>query len=117
MSPAKIVQSKFFPHQAQQIILNSISRFNIVFAGRRFGKSVLAVNLCIENAIAKKNSRIWYCSPMYKQTKEIAWNLFKDYLPKEFISKMNEAELKITLGNGSEIALKGTDNSDSLVGV
>ena len=117
MAPAKIVDSKFFPHKAQQIILNSAARFNIVFAGRRFGKSVLAVNLCIENAIAKPNSRIWYCSPLYKQTKEIAWNLFTEYCPKELITKKNEADLKITLGNGSEISLKGTDNADSLVGV
>ncbi len=35
----------------------------------------------------------------------------------EFIEKKNEAELKLTLINGSEISLKGTDNADSLVGV
>ena len=112
-----VIDSKFFPHEAQQKILNSISRFILVFAGRRFGKSVLAVNSCIERAIEKPNQKIWYCSPLYKQTKEIAWNLFAEYCPKEFIKKKNEAELKITLGNGSEISLKGTDNSDSLVGV
>jgi hypothetical protein len=33
------------------------------------------------------------------------------------IAKRNESELKIILHNGSEIALKGTDNPDSLVGV
>lgn len=49
--------------------------------------------------------------------KEIAWNLFIDYLPKEVISKTDEQNLKIKLVNGSEISLKGTDNPDSLVGV
>lgn len=88
-----------------------------MFAGRRFGKSVLAVNSCIERAIQSSNQKIWYCSPLYKQTKEIAWNLFQEYCPKEFIAKKNESELKLTLGNGSEISLKGTDNPDSLVGV
>jgi len=32
------------------------------------------------------------------------------YLPEEFISKKNEAELKVELIQGSEIALKGADN-------
>lgn len=117
MAQEKIIDSKFYPHKAQQIILNSPSRFNMVFAGRRFGKSVLAVNLCIENAILKPNSKVWYCSPTYKQTKEIAWNLFQEYCPAEMIVKKNEADLKIVLGNGSEITLKGTDNADTLVGV
>lgn len=114
--PKKIF-SKFFPHKAQQKIRAIQARFKIVFAGRRFGKSVLAVNECIEKALASPSRKVWYCSPYYKQTKEIAWNLFDFYCPKEFISKKNESELKITLINGSEIALKGTDNHDSLVGV
>jgi hypothetical protein len=75
------------------------------------------VNQCIEKSLAKSNQKIWYCSPFYKQTKEIAWNLFDFYTPKELIAKKNESELKITLTNGSEISLKGTDNHDSLVGV
>src|SRR3990167_4426413 len=93
-------RSNFFPHNCQQKILDSLKRFVVVFAGRRFGKSVLAVNLCIENAARNPKSKIWYCSPFYKQTKEIAWRLFEDYLPKDFISKRNEAELKIVLRNG-----------------
>ena len=113
----KRTQSKFFPHNSQLAILNCRSRFKLVFAGRRFGKSVLAVNECIDRALAKQSQKIWYCSPLYKQTKEIAWNLFDFYVPKEFILKKNEAELKLILINGSEVSLKGTDNPDSLVGV
>lgn len=111
------VRSKFFPHKSQKKIAISKARFKIVVAGRRFGKSVLAVNRCIEYALTTPNSKVWYCSPFYKQTKEIAWNLFKEYFPKEFLLKLNEADLKITATNGSEISLKGTDNPDGLVGV
>ena len=118
MSPEVVeIKSKFFPHLAQQKIRESNARFRIVIAGRRFGKSVLAANECIEYALANANVKVWYCSPFYKQTKEIAWNIFKFYLPKEFIEKVNESELKFSLINGSEIALKGTDNPDALVGV
>lgn len=108
---------EFSPHQAQQKILLSNKRFIIVFAGRRFGKSVLAVTQCIERAILFPKSKIWYCSPLYKQTKEIAWNLFLEFCHPQNIAKKNESELKLTLHNGSEISLKGTDNPDSLVGV
>lgn len=117
MSQIVKIQSKFFPHKAQKKICLSQKRFRIVIAGRRFGKSVLAVNECIEYALANANCKVWYCSPFYKQTKEIALNLFKFYLPKEFIEKFNESELRFSLINGSEIALKGTDNPDALVGV
>lgn len=75
------------------------------------------MNECIERALSKPSQKIWYCSPFYKQTKEIAWNLFDFYAPKELIAKKNESELKITFVNGSEVSLKGTDNHDSLVGV
>ncbi len=111
------LDAKFHPHICQQKILLSEARFVIVTAGRRFGKSVLAVNRCIETAILIDKSRIWYCAPFYKQTKEIAWNLFKEYCPQHEILKWNESDLKITFRNGSEISLKGTDNPDSLVGV
>ncbi len=114
---SKKIFSKFFPHKAQLIIRACKARFILVFAGRRFGKSVFAVNQCIDKALKNQSQKVWYCSPFYKQTKEIAWNLFDFYCPKEFIAKKNEAELKITLINGSEISLKGTDNPDSLVGV
>lgn len=111
------VESKFQPHSAQAKIRASKKRFRIVIAGRRFGKSVLAANECISYALNNANVKVWYCSPFYKQTKEIAWHIFKYYLPKEFIEKVNESDLKFSLVNGSEIALKGTDNPDALVGV
>jgi len=56
-------------------------------------------------------------SPTYRQSKEIAWRLFDDIVPKGTILKRNETELSIELRNGSRISLKGADNPDSLRGV
>lgn len=114
---ARVIHSKFYPHEAQQKIKLSPARFKIVKAGRRFGKSVFAVNECIEYAIKKPNQKVWFIAPLYRQAKEIAWNLFSEFLPKEFIHKKNESELSFHIINGSEISLKGADNADSLVGV
>ena len=49
--------------------------------------------------------------------KEIAWKMLFEYLPREFISRKNEVELSVELGQGSEITLKGADNPESLKGV
>jgi len=46
----------------------------------------------------------------------IAWRMLLDILPKEAIVKKDETRLEIILTNGSEIALKGADNEDSLRG-
>lgn len=71
----------------------------------------------ILEALKKPNSRIWYISPTYRQSKTIAFNMIKSYLPKELIRKTNISELSFELMNGSEIALKGADTEDSLKGV
>lgn len=112
-----MIESKFTPHENQQTIRDSNARFKVVVAGRRFGKTVFAVNELINNALEKPGSRVWYIGPTYRQAKEIAWKMLFEYLPKEFIHKRNEVELSVDLIQGSEIALKGADNPESLKGV
>lgn len=86
-------------------------------AGRRFGKTVLAVTKIIKIAAQKKNMRIFYICPTYRQAEMIAWRMLIEMIPSKLILKKNEVKLEITLVNGSEIALKGADNEDSLRGV
>lgn len=105
------------PHKNQLKIRNDNTRFKIVVAGRRFGKTVFAINELINNAIMNPDTRNWYIAPTYRQAKEIAWKMLFYYLPKEFISKKNEVELSVELIQGSEITLKGSDSPDSLRGV
>jgi hypothetical protein len=102
---------------AQQTIANSDKRFICVVAGRRFGKTHLAIRqLCFH---AKEPEReVWYVAPTYKQAKMIVWRKLKNKLQDlRWIKKANESELSILLKNGSTIALKGADNEDSLRGV
>ena len=51
-------------------------RFRVLVAGRRFGKTFLAlVELC--HAARTSGSLAWYVAPSYKQAKRIAWKPLK----------------------------------------
>lgn len=104
-------------HDLQYQIYSDPARFVILAAGRRFGKTVLAITKIITKALADKNSRIWYLAPTYRQAEMIAWRMLFEMIPAKLILKKNEVKLEITLINGSEISLKGADNEDSLRGV
>lgn len=103
--------------QAQQQVADSRARFKVLVTGRRFGKTHLAIRQLCYNA-TRPNSRVWYIAPSYRQAKNIVWQQLKDRLrPLRWIDRINESDLSIRLVNGSEIALKGADNEDSLRGV
>ena len=103
--------------QAQQSIVDTDTRFKVVVAGRRFGKTHLAIREICRNA-RFPNRDVWYVAPTYRQAKMIAWTkLKKKLLELRWAQKINEAELTIILKNGSTIQLKGADNADSLRGV
>jgi len=90
-------------------------RFRILVAGRRFGKTYLAlVELC--QAAWAPGRLVWYIAPTYKQAKRIAWKPLKRLTSPYWASKPNETDLSIELCTGGTIALRGADNYDSLRG-
>jgi hypothetical protein len=101
---------------AQQTIAQSKKRFRAVCAGRRFGKTHLALRTLAEWA-REPDREVWYVAPTYRQAKMIAWKkLKKRMIDLRWVSKINESELSIVLKNGSTISLKGADSYDSLRG-
>jgi hypothetical protein len=102
---------------AQQQIIDAPQRFKVVVAGRRFGKTHLAIReLCYHARLPEKE--IWYVAPTYRQAKMITWKkLRKKLVDLRWAKKINETELSIQLKNGSTISLKGADNYDSLRGI
>lgn len=102
-------------HERQHNILIDDSRFRVLVAGRRFGKTILALTEILKHA--EQKSKIWYIAPTYKQAELIAWKMLQDMIPRELVSHKNEVKLQLDLINGSEISLKGADNEDSLRGV
>lgn len=101
----------------QREVSSSPARFRVVIAGRRWGKTHMA---CRELARFARypDRRIWYIAPSYRMAKQIAWDHLKARLYElNWVAKVNESDLSIRLVNGSQIALRGADNPDSLRGV
>ena len=103
-------------HTGQAEVLRSPHRFKIVVAGRRWGKTALAREMCISKARVP-NKKVWYIAPSYRMAKQIMWQSMKDAVPKAWVKKINENELAIHLKNRSVIECKGADDPDSLRGV
>jgi len=101
----------------QQQIVSATQRFTVVIAGRRFGKTHLAVR-CLCKAARMPEKEVWYVAPTYKQAKMIVFKKLRKKLQQlRWVRKINETSLSFELKNGSTISLKGADNYDSLRGV
>jgi hypothetical protein len=100
----------------QSEIFRDASRFRVVVAGRRFGKTFLSTAELLNNALMGHRRNVWYVAPTYKAAKEIAWDMLIKQIPKEYIQRTNESALSITLINESMIALKGAEKPDNLRG-
>lgn len=102
---------------AQQAIGDDNTRFRVIIAGRRFGKTYLSVREMAKFARHPKR-KIVYIAPSYRQGKQTVWTDLKERLGKlGWIKRVNETELTITLINGSLIMLRSADNYDSMRGL
>ena len=101
---------------AQGEVFNNTSRFRVLVAGRRFGKSYLSCIELLRAAINRPGETYFYCAPTYRMAKDIAWKEIKRLVPKTWIKSKNETDLKVELINGSSIELKGTENAMALRG-
>lgn len=101
----------------QQKVFADNTRFKIVTAGRRCGKSRLsAVSLLIEGLNCPEGSSVMYIAPTIGQARTIIWDLLHD-LGRQVIKSSHVNNLEITLVNGRKILVRGADNPDSLRGV
>ena len=79
----------------QKEIVRSDARFKVVRAGRRAGKSTVAIELMLFNAVSKKNQNVFYISPNMKQSRAIIWESLKARL--NGLGKLNESRLEVEL--------------------
>ena len=101
----------------QQEVFKDTSRFKVIAAGRRCGKSRLsAVTLLIEGLNCPEGSSVMYVAPTLGQARTIMWDLLMD-LGRPIIKSAHINNLEITLVNGRKILVRGADNQDSLRGV
>jgi len=100
----------------QSIVFANKARFKVLNAGRRFGKTFLAIVMLFVWANQHAGAVCWYVAPTYRMAEQIAWDELKRQVPEQYIAHKDESDLSITLLNGSTISLRGSDNPDSLRG-
>ena len=100
----------------QQEVWADDTRFKIVAAGRRTGKSRLAAWLLIVNALQAGKGHVFYVAPTQGQARDIMWQTLLE-LGHPVISGSHINNLQIKLVNGATISLKGADRPETMRGV
>jgi len=102
--------------EPQKTISNDSARFRVVVAGRRFGKTFLAINELAKFA-RYPNQKCLYIATTYRQAKGVIWDdLLQLLYEKNWVKKVNLSELTVTLVNNSIITLRSSDNNSALRG-
>lgn len=100
----------------QQEVWDDQTRFKVVAAGRRTGKSRLAAWLLIVNALQTERGHVFYVAPTQGQARDIMWQTLLE-LGHPVISGSHINNLQIKLVNGATISLKGADRPETMRGV
>lgn len=116
------LHQRWQPHPGQvgpgtEIFYKDCKNMFIAF-GRRAGKTEFAMYCLVRWALTHPNSECYLIGPLQKQMRGIVFsnNRLVNFIPKQYIAKINETEMRIHLTNGSLIKIDGSDNIDSLRG-
>ena len=100
----------------QQEVFHDPTRFKVVAAGRRCGKSRLAAWSMIVRALQVPKSTIFYVAPTQGQARDILWGVLEE-LAYPVIAGKHVNNMQMKLVNGSTLSLKGADRPDTMRGV
>ena len=101
----------------QEEVFKDKTRFKVVAAGRRCGKSRLAATtLIIEALRCPAGSAVLYVAPTNGQARQIIWDVLID-IGREVIQASHINQMDITMINGAKIYVRGADRPDTLRGV
>ena len=103
-------------HEGQQKVRDSEARWKILCAGRRFGKTRLGVQMCLE--VALKGGRAWWVAPTFSIAR-VGWRdiaASAKSFPREIEPNVSLANMQIDLPNGGSIAVRSADNPQRLRG-
>jgi len=103
-------------HERQWEVYQSKARFRVLVAGRRFGKTHLALADMLRAASGGPNRVVWYVGPNDSQSKRIAWKRLKELTSEFWAKQPSETAMRIELVNGSTLTVHGAFHADSLRG-
>ena len=101
----------------QQEVFADKTRFKVIPAGRRCGKSRLsATTLIIEALRCPVGSAVLYVAPTQGQARQIIWDVLLE-IGRDVIQASHINNMDITMINGAKIYVRGADRPDTLRGV
>jgi predicted phage terminase large subunit-like protein len=101
----------------QEEVFKDKTRFKVVAAGRRCGKSRLAATtLLIEALRCPAGSAVLYVAPTNGQARQIIWQVLLE-LGRDVIQSSHINNQDIVMINGATIYVRGADRPDTLRGV
>ena len=103
-------------HPAQEEVRDSEARWKILCAGRRFGKSRLGVQLCMQKAL--DGGRVWWVAPTFAIAR-VGWRdvvAAASEFPKEAGVNIKIGDMEVTFPSGGSISVKSADNPQRLRG-
>ncbi len=113
----KVYNITFPPlHDAQKEVHDSEARWKILCAGRRFGKSRLGVQMCMEVALA--GGRAWWVAPTFAISR-VGWRDIQAAaasFPKEMGVNIKVGDMQVDFNNGGFIGVRSADNPQRLRG-
>lgn len=107
------------PHPEQRRLIGCGTRFCVVPAGRRSGKTERAKRFLIRAAMRETryaDARFFLSAPTRDQAKAIFWQDLKAFLPPWMIKDTRDGELMIRLVTGTEIWVIGLDKPQRMEG-
>ena len=106
------IQIDAHPHAGQAEVHAHPARFKVLAAGRRWGKTRLGVNECLD--VAAKGGRAWWVAPSYKMS-EVGWR--PTYrMGIRIGADIGKVDRQVTLPGGGWVQVRSADNPDSLRG-
>lgn len=93
------------------------TRFKVIAAGRRCGKSNLAIKMLLAKALeAPEGSAVLYLAPTLAQSRQIAWEALIDQ-GGSLIKSAHVNNMDIVLTTGRRIHIRSGENKDALRGL
>ena len=109
----------YLPLQREIGQLARQKRFGVLVCHRRFGKTVLGVNLAQQMALQCPHDRprSAYIGPTYTQGKAVAWDYMQYYARPVPGVEFNQSELRADFPHRGQSRIYGADTPDSLRGL
>lgn len=121
MATDAVVHIPYKPRPLQREVgrLCRQKRFGVLVCHRRFGKTVLGVNINQQTATMceKERPRCAYIGPTYTQGKSVSWDYMMHYARGIPGVSFNQSELRVDYPNHGQSRIFGADNPDALRGI